>query len=95
MEKFVADNWGVITTILAFVFNTGIIYKGLKDKPGRSEVYRIATEKIKEHKEGCDYYKKTDGVKLQQSVEDLKDTVDKIDGRIEKMYGKIMQENKK
>lgn len=90
MEKFVADNWGVITTILAFVFNIGFIYKGLKDKPGRSEVYKIALERLKEHKEGCDYFKKTDGVKLQQSVEDLKGTVDKIDRRIEKMYSKIM-----
>jgi hypothetical protein len=92
MEKFVADYWGVITSVLAFAFNIGIIYKVLKDKPGRSEIYKITSEKLKEHKEGCDYFKKTDGVKLQQSVEDLKDIVDKIDRRIEKMYGKIMQE---
>lgn len=92
MEKFVADNWGVITTILAFVFNIGFIFKGLKDKPGRSEVYKIASEKIKEHKDSCGYFKITEGVMLQQSVEDLKNIVDKIDRRTEKIYGKIMSD---
>lgn len=92
MEKFLSEYWGLITTIIAFTFNIGFVYKGLKDKPNRNEVNQIAAEKLKEHREGCDYYKKTEGVKLQQSVEDLKEVVDKIDRRIEKMYGKIMSE---
>lgn len=92
MEKFVIDNWGIITTVLALVFNVGFIYKGFKEKPNRSEVFEIATEKMKEHKEGCDYFKKTEGVKLQQSVEDLKSVVDKIDRRIEKIYSKIISD---
>lgn len=92
MEKIITEYWGVIITIMAFVFNIGFIYKGLKDKPGRQEVLQITNEKFKEHREGCDYYKKIEGVKLQQSVEDLKEVVDKIDRRIEKMYSKIMLE---
>jgi hypothetical protein len=90
MEKYLAEYWGVITTIIAFAFNIGFIYKSLKDKPGRTDVNQITSERLKDHKEGCDYYKKTEGVKLQQTVDDLKEVVDKIDRRTEKMYGKIM-----
>jgi len=92
MEKFVIDNWGLISTVLALVFNVGFIYKGFKDKPNRNEVISITSDRLKEHRESCDYFKKTEGVKLQQSVEDLKNVVDKIDGRIEKIYSKIIRD---
>jgi hypothetical protein len=92
MEKMISEYWGLVTTIIAFAFNIGFIYKGLKDKTSKTEVQQITNEKLKEHKVGCDYYKKIEGVKLQQTVEDLKEVVEKIDRRIEKMYGKIMSE---
>lgn len=94
MDKFITEYWGIMVTIIAFAFNIGFVYKGLKDKPNRNEVNQIAGEKLKEHREGCDYYKKIEGVKLQQTVEDLKEVVEKIDNRIEKMYEKIMTEKK-
>jgi predicted negative regulator of RcsB-dependent stress response len=79
-----------ILSLLTVVFTFGYNYKSLKDKPSNSKVYEIFQEKISEHKKNCDFYPNNEGVKLDQKVADMKESIGRIETTVNNIYSELM-----
>lgn len=55
VEKFIVENWEALSFIIALVFNAGIIYRTVKDKPSETRVEEMINEKFNNH---CPYSEK-------------------------------------
>jgi len=95
MEQTAAGiNWGVVTAVASFIgslgiliFNIGYSYSKLKEKPGKDEVHKIVSEKIKTHKEGCAYYPEVSGGKLEQAISGIEKRMESMDSKLDILIG--------
>jgi hypothetical protein len=76
-------------SILVVAFNFGYVFKSLRDKPTKTNVYDIIKTEIKNHNDTCRYYPETAGVQNAQCLKDLKITVDKIETKVDRILDKI------
>ena len=49
MEIFLIDHWQIISVIIALVFNGGITYNIMKDKPSEKEIIKLIDKKLDAH----------------------------------------------
>lgn len=92
MDKYLVDNaYGIILSILIIIFNFGYVFRNLKAKPSNNDVHKIISDRIKSHRADCNFFDKSDGRVLSQTVTDMKDSVRKIEGKVDKIYDKLLE----
>jgi len=77
MEISLIDHWQVVVFIAALLFNAGMTYKMLKDKPSIKDVDKMIEKKFANH---CPFADKIDRLETVQAknVEDVSKVVTKI-----------------
>jgi len=74
-ESFFIAHWEVIISAVALIFNAGVMYRSLKDKPTESRVKEMLDEKFQTH---CPFVDRINIIELQnKAVEKHHETVTK------------------
>ena len=91
MEGFVVDHWEILTVIIALIFNAGVNWKMIKDKPSKEDVENIVNEKFDNH---CPYVSRIDSLEETQkgnvaNVTDMKTKLNQIDFNVQNICEKL------
>lgn len=78
-------------SFVSFIFGLGTVYMKLKNKPSYDAVDDMIVKRVSEHKTACNFYDKNDGGKVEQCLEDLKQSVDNSAKKIDKLYDMMIK----